>query len=322
MKKFLSATLYWAFLIATAQADPAKLTIGVLAFGTVNWELASMRNEGLDRKYGLDLQVQTLASPDAGKIGLHADSLDMIVSDWIWVANQQQTGADYRFIPYSTQAGALMAPADTKIKGIPDLAGKRLGIVGGPLDKNWILLRALAQKQYGLNLDAAVEKVFAAPPLLNQQLGDGKLDALLNFWHYAAKLEAQGFHRVMDGRDIVKRLGFDEPPANLGYVFRRRWGEANKPALEAFLKASAEARQRLCDNAASWEKIAPLTGEQDEKLQASLRREYCSGLVKHWTAADRQTLADIYALLRQTGGDQLTGKAEKLPMEIFWTYSM
>ena len=80
----------------------------MLAFGTVNWELEAIQNEGLDKKHGLELDVQKLAGPDAGKIGLQGDGLDVIATDWIWVANQNQNGADYRFIPYSTQAGALM----------------------------------------------------------------------------------------------------------------------------------------------------------------------------------------------------------------------
>ena len=261
-----------------------------------------------------------MASPEAGKIGLQAGSLDMIVTDWIWVAHQQQLGSQYRFIPYSTHAGALITPADSNIRSIADLSGKKLGIVGGALDKNWLLLRAYASKVHGIDLNKAVEKVFGAPPLLNQQLADGKLDALLNFWHYAAKLEAQGYRRIMDGRDVLKGMGIEESMPNLGYVFKQSWGIGHPKTLPAFLKASTEARTLLCENNAAWAKILPLSQEKDEKLRDVLRHEYCAGVVKHWGQAEIQAAGRLYQILRKTGGEQLTGKAEEMPNEVFWSY--
>ncbi len=306
--------------LCTSAAPADTVKIGVLAFGTVNWELEAIHNEGLDKKYGLELEVQKLAGPDAGKIGLQAGGLDMIATDWIWVANQNQNGAGYRFIPYSVQAGALMAPADSTIRQVSDLKAKKIGVAGGALDKNWILLKAYAKKTAGLDLDKDANPVFAAPPLLNQQLAEGKLDALLNFWHYAAKLETQGYRRVLDGRDVLKGLGVEEPLPNLGLVFKQSWAAAHGPALDAFLKASGEARKLLCGNDAAWDKIAPLTQEKEPRQQAALRKEYCAGLVKRWGEEEKQAVAKIYALLRQTGGVAVTGNAEKLPEGIFWPY--
>jgi NitT/TauT family transport system substrate-binding protein len=305
-------------LVANAVPPAGTVTIGVLAFGTVNWELEAMHNEGLDTKYGLTLVVQKLAGPDAGKIGLQADSLNLIATDWIWVASQNQAGADYRFIPYSTQAGAVMAPANSAIRTVADLRGKKIGVAGGALDKNWILLKAYAKKAANLDLEQAAEPVFAAPPLLNQQLAEGKLDALLNYWHYAAKLEADGYLRVLDGREVLKGLGVDAPLPNLGLVFKQSWGDAHRPALDAFLKASAEARDQLCTNDNAWNKVASLTQEKDPRRQTALRKEYCAGLVKRFGDPEKQAVAKIYAILRQTAGVELTGKSEKLPEGIFW----
>ncbi len=318
MNKTLSILVFALIPCLASAAGGSKVRIGVLAFGTVNWELAAMRNEGLDKKYGLDLQVQTLASPDAGKIGLQAGSLDMIVTDWIWVAYQEQTGNALRFVPYSTHAGALMAGPGSKLAGVADLAGKKLGIVGGPLDKNWVLLRAYARKVHGLDLDKSAEKVFGAPPLLNQQLADGKLDALLTFWHYAAKQEAQGYRKLLDGRDLLKGLGIELPMPNLGYVFKAAWGEAHAQGLAAFRTASEEARGLLCSDDKAWAKIAPLTQEKDPQLRMVLRRDYCEGVVKQWGPAEIQAAGRIYQILRETGGEQLTGKAQTLPDVIFW----
>ncbi|MFM8330629.1 MAG: ABC transporter substrate-binding protein [Candidatus Methylumidiphilus sp.] len=314
------ALLFSVLFSLCAHAEPAdsRLKIGLLAFGSVNWETEAIALQGLDKKYGLDLQVQKLAGPDAGKIGLQGDSLDMIATDWIWVASQNQNGADYRFIPYSTQAGAVMVAADSTIRTLADLKGKKLGVAGGPLDKNWILLQAYAKKTAHLDLAKEADIVFGAPPLLNQQLADGKLDALLDFWHFAARLEAQGFRRLLDGRDVVKGLGINQPMPNLGFVFKQSWAATHGKALEGFRKASAEAQGLLCNDAAVWQKIAPLTQETDPQLQAALRKEYCAGLVKQWGDSDKQATAKIYTVIRETAGPTLTGPAEKLPETVFW----
>jgi NitT/TauT family transport system substrate-binding protein len=215
-----------------------------------------------------------------------------------------------------------MVGKSSNIQTIADLKGKKIGIVGGPLDKNWLLLRAYAQEKFGLDLDKHAEKVFGAPPLLNQQLADNQLDALVNFWHYSTKLENQGYRRLMDGRDIVKGLGIEEPMPNLGYVFKQSWAQRQGDSLTKFFDASKAARAMLCSNDEAWAKIAPLTQETDAKLQAALRSEYCAGSVQHWTTADRVAADRIYRILRKTGGEEMTGKAEGLPMEIFWPYEL
>jgi NitT/TauT family transport system substrate-binding protein len=317
MRKIL--LLIFALLPSSlVQATPLGLKIGVLAFGTVSWELAAMTALGLDRQYSLDVQVTQLASPDAGKIGLQANSLDIIATDWIWVAQQHSTGADYRFIPYSTHAGALMAPANSAIKTPADLAGHKLGVVGGALDKNWVLLRAYARKLHGLDLEKSAEPVYGAPPLLISQLTGHRLDALLTYWNDAVRLEARGYGRLLDGREVLHGLGVNEPLANLGYVFHQSWASAHEPALLAFLKATEQARERLCTDAAVWDGIADLTREPDPAVRATLRKEYCAGRVQRFGEKEIAAAEKVYGLLRETGGAEATGKEEKLPREIFW----
>jgi NitT/TauT family transport system substrate-binding protein len=301
-----------------AETADRKIRIGMLAFGTLNWELAVIQEEGLDKAQGIAVETMPLASAEAGKIALQGGSVDLIVSDWIWVANQRGQGADITFLPYSTSHGALIVPADSPIRDIGNLKGKRLGIAGGGLDKNWLLLRALAQKEYGLDLDQSTDKVFGAPPLLNQQLQQGKLDAALNYWNFAAKLEAQGYRRVIDGRGILQGLGVDADVPSLGYVFREDWAKSHEDALSAFLKATDTAKKSICESDAVWRKIVPLTRETDERIQNHLRRHYCDGRIKNWGETEKKAAAEIYELLHRYGGGRLTGKSGTLPEGVFW----
>ncbi|WP_054774205.1 ABC transporter substrate-binding protein [Methylogaea oryzae] len=152
-------------------------------------------------------------------MALLSNSVDLIVSDWIWVSRQRENGADFSFAPYSASHGVLIVPPASPIKDLSDLAGKRLGVAGGGLDKNWLLLRALYQEKYGQDLEKAATVVFGAPPLLNEQLQQGKLDALLDYWHYAAKLEGKGYRPLLNGQDLMHQLGIKAVLPSLGTCF-------------------------------------------------------------------------------------------------------
>lgn len=297
-----------------AEAAPS-IRVGVLAFGTLSWELEAIRGEGLDRAQGIAIEAVPLASAEAGKIALLGSRVDLIVNDWLWAASERERGQDLVFYPYSASHGALIVPAGSPIHQIADLKGRRLGIAGGGLDKNWLLLRALAQKVANLDLDSAVDKVFAAPPLLDQQFRRGQLDAVLNYWNYAAKLEAAGYQKMLDGRQILRGLGITVEVPVLGYIFRKGFANAHPLALTGFLRAADQAKERICASDAVWQKLSPLTHEADETVRAALRRHYCEGRIKHFGAAEQAALGEIYALVQKAAGKPASGT---LPQDLFW----
>ena len=298
-------------------ADKTTIRIGVLAFGTVDWELSALQNDPKTASADFQLQVQRLANPEAGKIALQSGAVDMIVSDWIWVSRMRAGGADFSFYPYSITSGALMVAKDSPIHSLQDLKGKKLGIAGGELDKNWLLLQALAQQEQ-LDLDKDVEKVFGAPPLLNEQLKQKRVDAVLNYWHFAARLEAEGYRQIIDGKGILKALGVTENAPGIGYVFKHSWAMNHKNAVNRFLQASQQAKAQLCSADDAWQKIIPLTQTNDPATQAKLRQRYCEGRIEHWGEIEQQAASRLYGLLRNLSNKQLTGNAENLQPGTFW----
>lgn len=302
-----------------AEASSEKIRVAALAYGTANWELETIQQAGIAKKLGLDLEITKVASPQAGKIALQGRSADLIISDWIWVSRQRFNDIQFTFAPYSTTHGALMVPAKSAIHSLDDLGGKRLGIAGGGLDKNWILLRALAKQKLNLNLNSSVNKVFGAPPLLNQQLLQGRLDALMNYWHYAARLEAKGFHRLLDANSMLSELGIEETVPALGYVFRDDWANQHKPTLLRFLQATREAKTLLCESDKAWHNIQHLTKASDSKTEEILRNRYCEGRIKRWGEEGVGAAEKVFALLHQFGGEKLVGKSTQLSPGTFWT---
>ncbi len=146
LKILLAAFFCALFQSGVARAETQMIRVGVLAFGTVNWELDSLQFHGLDQRHGVQIAVTRLSGKNAAAVALQGGEVDAIVSDWIWVSRQRSSGADYSFVPHSLAAGGLMVRPDAGIGTLNDLRDKKLGIAGGPVDKSWLMLRAYAQK--------------------------------------------------------------------------------------------------------------------------------------------------------------------------------
>ncbi len=314
----LMLTFFMFFSCTTLEAETVKIRLGVLSSGTLSWELAAMQHENLPDSSGLVLESIPLTDQQAGKVALQAGSVDIIISDWVWVSSMRLQGRDYSFYPYSSSAGGLMVPANSPIKTLSDLQGKKLGIAGGELDKNWAILQALALQQK-INLNQALEKVYAAPPLLNQQLLNQRIDALLTYWQFAARLEAQGYRQLLSGEEMIQALGVTQTIPSLGYVFKQSWADQNKAALQLFLKKAQAAKNTLCDSQQAWQKIIKLTETQDVVTQQQLRTRYCQGRIAQWGVAEQKAVDTLYQKLQQIEDSKLTSSKAPLPVEMFWS---
>jgi len=312
------AALMLSLLALGARAEPPSIRLGLLAFGTVQWEIDTMRAEGMDTRHGITVVPVEMAGKDGTSVALLAGAVDAMVGDWPWVSRQRAMGNDLTFVPYSMMTGAVLVPADSPIQTLADLKGKRLGIAGGPLDKSWLLLRALAARRHGLDLDQASEKSFGAPPLLGQMFEAGRLDALLTYWQAAIQLEAKGMRRLIDIRAIPAELGLAAEPPMVGWVFRRAWADAHRDSMLAFLAAERETRSHLCEGDALWPRLAPLTRVTDADSRARLRQGFCAGIPTAWGERERQGAAQLFGLLSELGGPELVGPAPHLSDGTFW----
>lgn len=295
-----------------------SLRIGVLRYGTVSWEIDVMRHHALDVAAHITLAPMDLATAQAAQIALQAGQVDMIVVDWLWVARQRSSGADWTFVPFSNAVGALIAPADSPVRELPDLANRALGIAGSPLDKSWLILRAYATKRYGIDLDGTTNKQFGPPPLLTEQMNAGRLDALLTYWPFAAKAEAHGARRVLNVSDAVTALGIDEGVPYIGYTFGSHWAEQNPALIEGFFAATAQARSLLATSDGEWQRIKPLTGAADDAELGRLRDWYRRGIPRNWGEPERHAAAQLFDLLAKAGGPELVGPISAVPPGTFW----
>lgn len=299
------------------QDSPKILRVGVLKFGTVNWELQVVQEHGLAEKRGIQLEILPLASENALAVALQGGRVDVIVSDWLWVAHQREAGRDYQYAPYSLSVGAVMTAPQAGISSLEDLKGLKLGIAGGPVDKTWLLLRAYAQQTADIEFATFVEPTYAAPPMINKLMLDGDLPASINFWHYNARLSASGMQPLITVDRMIKAFGVETTPPLLGWVFAEQWADDNQETLLAFLQATYEAKRILADSDQVWESLRPLVKPENEAVFAAIREGYRSGIPQQYGQADIEAAQNLFSLLAEEGGDSFKD-IKQLDEEIFW----
>ena len=319
--KLFARTLLAAIVFAAAPVAACcgaeTIRVAVQKTGTFAWELAVIRAHELDKKANLSIQAIDLASPEAGKIALRGGSADIVLSDWLWVSRERALGTKLTFYPYSSALGAIMVPAASPIRTLADLKGRKLAVAGGPIDKNWLLLRA-ALKQDGIDLKSEATIVYGAPPLLAAKTLSGEMDATINYWNFCAALEAKGFRRVAGIEDLLPRLGAKGRIAMIGYVFDEAWGSANRDAVERFIATTRMAKEILSTSDAEWEKIAPLTGASDAATLRAYRDRYREGIPNRPIVDEEADARALYRVLAAIGGRELVGPAQELDFGTFY----
>lgn len=316
--KVLAAGLMLASLAGMARAEET-LVLGLQESGTVQWEIAAIGALGLDEKHGVTLEMRPLADSRAGQIALQTGAVDVILSDFTWVSIQRGQGNMVTMVPHSLAVGGLMVPADSEIEGVTDLAGTTIGVAGGPADKSWVVLQAYYQSLVGEALADQVSARFGAPPLVNELLASGGVDAGLNFWHWNARAKAAGMVEVISVAAMFEALGLDQQPPLLGWTFTEATGEAKGEALTRFLDASFEAKAALLNDDEVWEGLAGLMGAADDPaLFVQLRDDYRAGIVTHYDPDDMGAAEEAFALLAKFGGSEVVGEQKQLAPGTFW----
>jgi NitT/TauT family transport system substrate-binding protein len=307
-----AAALFASVAIVASSAMAADhIRLVAQRTGSLAWELDVIKAHGLDRKANLDIETLELASTEAGKIALKGGSADIIVSDWTWVARERALGDGLVYYPYLSTLGAVMVPAQSPIRDIADLKGKKLAVAGGPIDKSWLLLRALGLRS-GLDLKTQATVVYGAPPLLSQKALQGETDATLTFWNFCADLEAVGLKRAIPMDDVLRRLGANGPVALLGYVFDGAWAARNRSAVDRFLEASRQAKDILAGSDTDWQRLAPRIGVNDAGILALYRQRYSEGIPRRPVADEAADARALYQILADIGGADLVGSGREL----------
>lgn len=290
-----------------------KVRLGALEYGTVNWELDTIKNNKLDEKHGFILEVVPMGGGSASDIAFLGGEIDVMVSDFIWAAAQRAEGRDVKFIPYSTAVGGIMVKADSGISSLKDLRDKRIGIAGGPLDKSWLILQAYAKQEGDIDLKADTKQEYGAPPIMFKAAMSGDIDAVINFWHFQAKAKAAGLVEIISVQDAAESLGLDPSVPLLGYITK---GDMADKLAQGLFAASRDAKALLADDDAAFDVIRERMNASNDAQFEALKAGFRAGIPEGATV-DEEAVDKTLQLMAELGGTDLVGKATTLPKDLF-----
>ncbi len=319
MKYFFHILLVITFSINFVSIIKANyIKIAVLKYGSVNWEYNVIKHHKLDKKNNVKIQKIEVTNKDASAVAFLSKSVDIFVTDWIWVSKQRNKGNLVSFLPYSNSAGSLMIKKGEEINSFLDLKNKKIGVAGGSLDKSWLFLRAYAIKKYEKDPLTFFKTSFAAPPLINGLLRNNQLDAGYNYWNYTARLEALGYEEFLTLKDILPYIGIEGELPLIGYVFRESFVQKNLETLHGFIKASNEARKILKISDNEWLRISEMTGAKNQLMLEKIRDGFRKGIPSDNHQLMRKNIQHAYKILSQIGGEELVGSSTSLASGTYW----
>ena len=308
--------LAWAPSLAWANA-PQPLRLASVKFGSLSWLIETIKAEQLDAKHGLALDIVEIETNQTSAVALYGGNADMVVSDWTWALRQRAMGESLKFAPFSSALGAIMVADGSSIKTLADLEGKKLGVAGSALDKSWLLLRAYSEKVLGKDIAKIAEPQFGAAPLLNEQLRDGKLDAVLNFWTFAARLKGNGFRPILSMSEVMQQLGIDPAPALVGYIWKEGSGIETNGTVAKWLAAAEDGNAILAKSDEAWIRLKPIMKVANDAEFEALKAGYRIGIPGPWRDAEMKSAEKIMGFLVEAGDKDLVGNGTRFDSKLF-----
>ncbi|AHB49155.1 ABC transporter substrate-binding protein [Hyphomicrobium nitrativorans NL23] len=300
-----------------AGGSGAPLRLASVRFGSLSWVIETVRALELDTKAGLPIEVIEVASNQAGPVALLGNGADVIVSDWTWAMRQRALGEKLKFAPYSSAVGALVVPNDSDIHGVQDLQGRQLGVAGSAIDKSWLLLRAYSQRLIGRDMARYARASYGAAPLLNEELRSGRIEAVLNFWTYAARLTGTGYREVISVGEIMKALGVDPVPSLVGFIWKESYEATNARELQTLLAVVQEANRILATDDSAWDRLRPLVKPESDGEFEAIKAAYRAGIPDAWGSAQTEAAKKLMEVLIEAGDAELIGHGTNFDPGLF-----
>lgn len=293
------------------------IRLATVKYGSLNWLVQTIFANDLHKKANLDLKTVEVANNQGGPVALLSDEADVVVSDWTWAMRQRSLGEKILFSPYSQTLGAVVVRADGGITSLKDLEGKRLGVAGSSIDKSWLLLRAYAEKVTGKDMAQLAEPVFGSPPLLSEEFRNGRIDAVLNFWTYTARLIGEGHKRLVGMEEILAGLEISPVPSLVGFVWKEKTEAEKSNQIDTFFKVIQDGNAILAKSDAAWDNIRHLVRPKTDAEFEAIKAAYRSGIPDAWTPAQTGSAQRLFELLVKLGEKKLVGRGTKFDPDLF-----
>lgn len=217
-----------------ASQEPIKVKIARLAFPSLTTLMVDVvKDQGLDKKHGLDLEPQSFGAVSAYYAALATGEVDMLPAGPHVLQKMRLEGVPIRAVLTYARLNALaVITGDPAIKTIADLRGKSIAADMGSSEYQ---ILALYGRSQGVVFGKDVTVVQAGPPLARTQLQAKRVDAAMT-WEPSATLTLRDnpeYRTILTGDTAWK------------HIARADGWELILAVREDFLKRSPQAVPRL-----------------------------------------------------------------------------
>lgn len=253
---------------STAASTPTETVpvriAGILSAGQGIFTTVMVDN-GIDKEFGLDVEVVPIASTGQQWLALRDGSADVAAGSVLDLLRQRKAGLDAVSIgAFQTFVNPVLVKSDSSIQSLTDLKGKKVGTPAVTL-MDFMILRAAGKKAAGIDVGVDSTPVPAAPNLLNQLLDSGDVDAALQFDSLASGPLAAGTLRsIVRIPDLMQSAGFDSDSFYTLFNVSQSWIDAHPGAAEHLAQAFDKTFQLLQTDDAAWDPVLTEVGITDD----------------------------------------------------------
>ncbi len=295
---------------APVKGDGGTVRLMMNAAGTQSFPPYVILKEGLDKKYGIVLQTIPSATTQTTTTGFQSGGADIGMLGWSDLSRIKTGGVNVVGVgPFLGWANTIVVPMDSPIKTLGDLKGKKVGVYNrNGLD--WIVMRALALREYKLDLEKDVVIQEGAVSLLRGLMEQNALDASQMFNDLTAPLIVSGKFRVMASiKSLVDQLGTADTPFLL-YTADAAYAKAHPNNVKAFLEAYRDAVKILQTDDTPWFERAKELGMTDGPVVIALRDLSRSMLMSNFTPSTEPNIRKLWDILVATAGVETLGMSK------------
>jgi ABC-type nitrate/sulfonate/bicarbonate transport system substrate-binding protein len=219
---------------AVESQEPIRVKIARLAFPSLTTLMVDVvKDQGLDRKHGIDLQPQSFGAVSAYYAALATGEVDMLPAGPHVLQKMRLEGVPITAtLTYARLNALAVITGDPAVKTITDLKGKSIAADMGSSEYQ---ILALYGRSQGVIFGKDVTVVQAGPPLARTQLQARRVDAAMT-WEPSATLMLRDnaeYRTILTGDTAWKQIAKNDG-----------W-ELILAVREDFLKRSPEAVPRL-----------------------------------------------------------------------------
>jgi NitT/TauT family transport system substrate-binding protein len=274
---------------------PAVLGLALLALGAVNirgvrsQEAPTLRfavigsggqtevpfaiqRTGLDKKYGINIEIIDFAAPGQQYNMFRSGAADIAGGNFIDLLRQRKGGNAIRAIRgFQAYSNMFVVKPNAPIRQFADLRGKKVGTFGTTF-LDWLIARAAGKKAYDVDLQTDATLAPGTPPLLNQLLARGEVDATLQFSSLTLAPVARGEQRLLiDLPTLMQAAGFRSDLFYVVWMITEKWANANPAAARRLPAMLNEAYAALKSDDTLWPTLAQRINITEPSITAAYR---------------------------------------------------